>query len=126
MAVLAHVFGANSTLGGRWSTTRHAAVTAIHCMSSKVPVLNFSVAFTPSELDHALLVHHKVKFTTVSEAIRMLALVGRPHFCVTRHTVSASATMWSLNDGVLMLERDVILVFQTPEASSHSQDIDAM
>eukprot|EP00971_Amphidinium_carterae_P209505 4155927-Amphidinium_carterae.1 len=49
--------------------------------------------------------------------------ICRPHFCVTQYVLAQPG---SLYDGILMLERDVVLVFQTSKASSHSRDKDGM
>eukprot|EP00971_Amphidinium_carterae_P271643 5390090-Amphidinium_carterae.1 len=63
----------------------------------------------PSELNKSSLVHNEVKLTVVCKTVRMLTLIGRPYFCVTRHTICSSTAEWSLDDGVLMLDRDVVL-----------------
>eukprot|EP00971_Amphidinium_carterae_P232721 4618527-Amphidinium_carterae.1 len=59
-------------------------------------------------------------------SVRMLTLIGRPYFCVTRYTICSSTAEWSLDDGVLMLKRNVVIVLMTPIAFFHFQNIDAM
>eukprot|EP00971_Amphidinium_carterae_P335010 6470639-Amphidinium_carterae.1 len=106
MAILAHLLGADASLDIGWRAARHAAIASIYRVPLEVSILGILLTLAPSELDEAFFMHHVMKLTVMCETIKMLAFVCWPDLCVTCHTKCSSTTKWSLNNGVLMLERD--------------------